>query len=419
MRFGKSGVVVVALVALSVPFFNRSGLQEIGFFNQLIGSAYDFCDNSGMMRPWVSSHWLKSGKTQGLFTPEPPHLAMLEASMQKGRAFFEGWYYKLVSEQLETVALIPIVTVGNGLPPDVHCAIMVADPSHPDVMKRVTYHRFEMPNCRLVDDSDFVIRMGNNVFRRNSVIVDIPGVVSGTISFSNSTPWPATLLQPTCMGWFAYIPGMQCNHGVVSFNHELTGSLSLGTGSGARELSFDLGRGYLEKDWGVQFPKNWIWIQCNHFYTKPDRGGTFLDGSSFIISVANIPFPGDGWSVPNVFEFQGFLGGLWDADAKRLYRVGTYTGAQVSLHFPHGRTGPKAEEVVVTVVDSQYKMVVRAAAKRSDSVPFWAPVDGRMVRSVDEMLNAKVDVTITRNRDGSVVFKGYGTAGGLEIQFTH
>ena len=295
---------------------------------------------------------------------------------------------------------------------------MVADPSNPDETKRVSYHRFELSNCKLIDDADFEIRIGENIFRADSVTVDIPGVVTGSIAFNNTIPWPATLLHPTCMGWFAYIPGMQCNHGVVSFNHVLSGVLQLGTGSNARDLSFDAGRGYLEKDWGVQFPKDWVWIQCNHFYTQVGGRGTFLDGTSFILSVAHIPFPGDGWSVPNIIEFQGFLGGLWDSKTQRLHRIGTYTGAQVSLEFPRGRTGANAQEVLVTVVDSQHTLQVRAVANRSVSVAFWAPVDGQMVQSVDEMLDARVDVIITRNSDDVVVFQGYGRSGGLEIQFT-
>ena len=31
------------------------------------------------------------------------------------------------------------------------------------------------------------------------------------------------------------------------------------------KLNFDGGKGYIEKDWGRNFPKNWIWAQSNHF----------------------------------------------------------------------------------------------------------------------------------------------------------
>ncbi|MCK7487611.1 MAG: tocopherol cyclase family protein [Bacillus subtilis] len=56
------------------------------------------------------------------------------------------------------------------------------------------------------------------------------------------------------------------------------------------EISFEHGRGYLEKDWGTSFPQGYVWLQTNHF-TSP--------GTSLMASVARIPFLG--------FAFQGFL----------------------------------------------------------------------------------------------------------------
>ena len=85
--------IVVAIVALGLPFFNRSGFGQLEVLNRGVASLFDLLDSTGVTQPWVSSKWLKSGKTQGLFNPEPPHLAMLEQSIKKGQAFFEGWYY--------------------------------------------------------------------------------------------------------------------------------------------------------------------------------------------------------------------------------------------------------------------------------------------------------------------------------------
>ncbi len=34
-------------------------------------------------------------------------------------------------------------------------------------------------------------------------------------------------LDPGIMGWYKYVPFMQCYHGVVSLNHELKGQLRI------------------------------------------------------------------------------------------------------------------------------------------------------------------------------------------------
>ncbi len=53
------------------------------------------------------------------------------------------------------------------------------------------------------------------------------------------------------MGFFAYFSFMQCNHGVISLNHYLTGSIIYND----RQIIFDDGKGYIEKRLGNIIPK--------------------------------------------------------------------------------------------------------------------------------------------------------------------
>ena len=133
------------------------------------------------------------------------------------------------------------------------------------------------------------------------------------------------------MGWYAYVPFMECYHGVVSFDHSIKGTLEV---DGTR-VDYTGGRGYIEKDWGQSFPKAWIWMQSNHFATA---------GTCVTASVAVIPWLGS--------AFNGFIAGLWHRG--RLYRFATYTGAklerqevtdrQVVLHYvDHRRDGYRLE----------------------------------------------------------------------------
>ena len=109
------------------------------------------------------------------------------------------------------------------------------------------------------------------------------------------------------MGWYSYAPRMECYHGVVSMQHNTSGSLEVN----GKALSFDGGKGYIEKDWGRSMPSDWIWIQSNHFEGDP--------GASFMLSLARIPWMGG--------FFPGFLSFFRTGD--RLYRFATYKSSTV------------------------------------------------------------------------------------------
>ena len=78
-------------------------------------------------------------------------------------------------------------------------------------------------------------------------------------------------------------------------------------------MSFDGGRGYLEKDWGRAFPAGYVWMHSNHLDADPS--------ASLVASVALIP-----WLRGS---FRGFIVGL--KHHGRLYRWATYTKAREEL----------------------------------------------------------------------------------------
>ena len=88
------------------------------------------------------------------------------------------------------------------------------------------------------------------------------------------------------MGYFAYIPNMECNHAVISMNHTVDGCIRY-NGS---DISFCNDFGYIEKDWGKSFPSRYVWVQANHF-PRP--------GDSIMLSIASIPML--------LFTFKGFI----------------------------------------------------------------------------------------------------------------
>lgn len=109
------------------------------------------------------------------------------------------------------------------------------------------------------------------------------------------------------MGWYAWMPFLECYHGVVSFDHGLAGTLE----RDGEPVPFDGGRGYLEKDWGRAFPAGYVWMQTNHF-AQP--------GTCLTASVALIP-----WLRG---EFRGFIVGV--RHQGELHQFATHTGARTT-----------------------------------------------------------------------------------------
>ncbi len=95
------------------------------------------------------------------------------------------------------------------------------------------------------------------------------------------------------MGWYAFVPFMECYHAVIGFDHPLEGKININ----GNEIDFTGGRGYIEKDYGKSFPSYYIWMQSNHFETEE---------ISVMASVAKIPWLGS--------SFDGFVVGFFSME---------------------------------------------------------------------------------------------------------
>ncbi len=306
--------------------------------------------------------------------------------------FFEGWYFKLVdASETHRYAIIPGIFIGKE-PGSSHAFIQTLD----GVSGRTAYHRYPLEAFQAAR-AVFDLRIGPNRFRADSITLELErpeGQVRGELRFSGLTPWPVTLTSPGIMGWYAYVPFMECYHGVLSFDHSIEGRLVWN----GETVDFTGGRGYIEKDWGQAFPKAWIWAQSNHF-------GPAALGTSLTASVAIIP-----WLRG---AFPGFIVGLWHAG--QLYRFATYTDASIEsleLTDTHvtwqmvGRTGP-----------NRLRHRLEVQAWRSEGALLHSPERSAMVQRVMESLTARLDVRLIALEAGRerVIFEGVGRHAGLEI----
>jgi len=212
--------------------------------------------------------------------------------------FFEGWYHKLTTKGNKSLALIPGI-YHSGLSNNKTAFIMIFDGSN----GKVYFEKYDSSDFKC-SKTEYKLHIGPNYFSLDEIKLDINNnnfKLKGEVFSQNLKPWPVTLFEPGCMGWYAYIPTMECFHGILSMDHSLNGNLEL------NESLFDFseGRGYIEKDWGRNFPENWIWAQANHFENN---------NASISASLATIP-----WKK---MTFAGFIVGFYYDNM--FYRFTTY-----------------------------------------------------------------------------------------------
>jgi tocopherol cyclase len=298
--------------------------------------------------------------------------------LNKKPPFFEGWYYKLVSaDESYKVAIIPGVILGQ----DAHAFVQVLD----GVDGTTAYPMFPVTDFRAYD-RHFAIDIGENRFDDSHLYLALNSPqchLTGEIHLGALNPWPVTWLLPGIMGWYAWVPRMECYHGVLSFSHSLQGTLTLN----GKVMDFSGGRGYIEKDWGQSFPEAWVWCQSNHFAGKD---------ACITASVAIIPWTGH--------AFRGFIVGLW-LDGK-LHRFATYSGARIeSLQIYD-------DHVDWVLKNRQQRLFLKAC--RVQGGLLRGPTRLGMGQRVLETLNATVQVRL-ETLEGALIFEGVGAHTGLEV----
>ena len=177
-------------------------------------------------------------KIHTLWNPECYH------GWGRTKHFFEGWYYKLVSHnQRQALAIIPGIAMDeNG---QKQAFIQVLDGKN----LKGAYHKFEAKKFQPTPKKH-ALKIQNNFFSENRLVLDLPNI-KGELFFENLTPWSNSFFSPGIMGPFSFIPFMECYHGVLSMNHSIKGELYLND----EILSFNKGKGYIEKDWDILFRK--------------------------------------------------------------------------------------------------------------------------------------------------------------------
>jgi hypothetical protein len=308
-----------------------------------------------------------------LYNPE-----LFQGNLRK-KHYFEGWYFKHVTPDLSnTFSFIPGVSLAEN---DTHAFIQImnGDTGITD------YIRYPIDEFRW-DKRKLVLNVGSSTFTERGVILNIKNKkinLTGQIDFSNTIKYPKSIISPGIMGWYSFIPFMECNHGIVSVNHDLHGEISVN----GNVIDFNNGKGYIEKDWGVSFPEAWIWIQTNNFGEHD---------TSFSFSIAKIPWMGR--------FFIGFIAFLYLN--KRFFLFSTYNGSVVS------ETDHDKDTIKITVRNNKYVLKIRVI--KNSFGDLRAPVSGEMSRRIKESIDSEVHLQLFDKYD-NLEYEGTGKSVGLEI----
>jgi hypothetical protein len=297
----------------------------------------------------------------------------------KKNNYFEGWFLKHCSADMgDVLSVIPGIALNST---DSHAFIQVID----GISGKTDYIPYPLEDFQW-DRRQFKIQVGKSTFSTKGVNLDIKSnsfELTGNVDYINPLPYPVTLLSPGIMGWYSYVPFMECYHGIVSANHDLSGILAFNQ----REIDFSGGKGYIEKDWGISFPEAWIWLQCNNF---PSRD------ASLFISIAKIPWLGK--------HFMGLIAFLYANGRYHLFS--TYNKSRITQVSFNG------EELSIELKHKSYTL--KTSIVKNITGELKAPDTGSMSRRVKESNDSVVEIILSDHK-GNGIFQETGQRAGLEI----
>jgi len=276
------------------------------------------------------------------------------------------------------MAFIPGISL-NGA--DSHCFVQAINGK----TGQTWYFRFP-PKAFKYSRKGFWVSVGPNLFSEKGIELNLEneiGFFRGKLEFGEPACFPVSIGKPGIMGWYRYVPFMECYHGVVSLDHAVKGSIESAEGL----FNFGNGRGYIEKDWGQSMPEAWIWMQTNHF----EQAGT-----SFMLSIAKIPWIGS--------SFTGFLG--FFLHQGQLYPFATYTGAKIE------KIDQSIDKLSIKIKTRKFSLEINALKGQKGSLK--APVSGNMERIIHESIDASIQIKLYDERK-NLLFSGTGANAGLEM----
>lgn len=239
----------------------------------------------------------------------------------------------------------------------------------------------------MFSNNPFFIKIANNYFSLNKIDININDSfhklkIKGNLHFSSHTSISNNVFAPNIMGPFSYFSSMECNHAILSMKSNIDGSLHFNDNL----INFNNGVAYIEKDWGISFPKSYIWCQSNEFLAFP---------ANFMLSVAHISF--------GAINFTGIISDI--SFENKEYKFTTYYGAKLKKYDISN------DSINIEIKQGNKLLTVSSLSENSNFL--LAPSKGKMKKEILESISSKINVEI-REKD-KIVFSNLGFNSGLEI----
>ena len=265
------------------------------------------------------------------------------------RRSFCGWYFKCQSDT-QTLAIIPAVHRYGRTP---SCSIQLIE-------KDASWNIPLAQNGGYLHPYSPRAALGRSRFSPAGIHLDLHTAdcqASGDLSFG-----PLSSIRFDIMGPFRYVPFLECRHSVASMHHPVSGKLKINQ----RDYLFSDGSiGYIEGDRGRSFPKQYVWTQC------------CAPNGSLMLSVAEIPL--------GPVSFTGVIAVVQTGGKE--YRLASYLGAKAARI--------QAGEIVLRQGNLELSAVLKSHSPR----PLYAPVSGKMVRTVRENLACHTHYRLTHGHN--------------------
>ena len=311
-----------------------------------------------------------------LFLIKNPEIFQGEKYLDTNKNYFEGWYFKNTNKE-SGISFIPGININEN---ERKAFIQVI------TNKESYYVNYSIEEFKFSDDP-FCVKIGKNLFSKTNLHIDIDDrkqnlKINGDIKYTNSKNIKTNFLNPNIMGPFSYIPFMECNHAILCMKNKIYGKININ----GNKINFDDGIGYIEKDWGCSFPKNYIWCQANNFKNSK---------VSFMLSIADIPF--------KAFNFRGVICDLIIEDNE--YKFATYNNSKIIKYNINDKY------LNITLKKGEYNINIKS--KYDKGLNLKAPVKGKMDKYIFENINSKIDITL--KKDSQIIFEDTSYNCGLEI----
>lgn len=304
-----------------------------------------------------------------------------QGDIKRSKNYFEGWYYKQVSQEaLTSISFIPGVSMNEE---DPHAFIQCIY-NHGGKLKTL-YFKFALSDFTY-NHEPFEVSIAGNVFTLKDLVINLEDeshIISGQLNYSNLLELEKSIVVPNIMGPLSYIKNLECNHDILSMDHEVNGEIILDD----EVINFNCGRGYIEKDWGRSFPDKYLWVQSNHFSRKK---------TSICCSIAKLP-------ILNM-TIQGFFCNI--THLGKEYRFATYNGGKIKRFIVNNN------RYEIHIFHRSNKLILNGDMSLGQSLV--APSHGKMSYTIKEGLTGRLHMKLI-DRRGNVIIDETSDHCGIEI----